>query len=113
MIFVIAIKKNWKVVIGLYLTGAASGITLIALGLKDLGPIGHILYKSSLEARFYYWQAAIRAFKDNFLFGVGLDALVIIMEDIELLKRWPGILSRQMPHIMSFLIMQLMVEYFS
>jgi hypothetical protein len=74
LIFVIAIKKNWKVVIGLYLTGAASGITLIALGLKDLGPIGHIIYKSSLEARFYYWQAAIRAFKDNFLFGVGLDA---------------------------------------
>ena len=74
LIFVIAIKKNWKVVIGLYLTSAASGITLIALGLKDLGPIGHILYKSSLEARFYYWQAAIRAFKDNFLFGVGLDA---------------------------------------
>jgi len=75
LIFVIAIKKNWKVVIGLYLTSAASGITLIALGLKDLGPIGHIIYKSSLEARFYYWQAAIRAFKDNFLFGVGLDAL--------------------------------------
>jgi len=74
LIFVIAIKKNWKVVIGLYLVGAASGITLIAFGLKDLGPIGHIIYKSSLEARFYYWQAAIRAFKDNFLFGVGLDA---------------------------------------
>jgi O-antigen ligase len=74
VILVIAIKKNWKVVTGLYLVGAASGITLIALGLRDFGPVGHIIYKSSLEARFYYWQAAIRAFKDNFLFGVGLDA---------------------------------------
>ena len=73
-ILAFALKKNWKVVIGLYLAGIFSGITLIALGIMNLGPIGYIIYKSSLEARFFYWQAAVRAFKDNVFFGVGLDA---------------------------------------
>ena len=73
-LLVFALKKNWKVVTTLYLVGIVSGITLIALGILNLGPIGHIIYKSSLEARFYYWQAAVRAFKDNVIFGVGLDA---------------------------------------
>ena len=73
-LLVFALKKNWKVVTALYLFGMVSGITLIALGIMNLGPIGHIIYKSSLEARFYYWQAAVRAFKDNVFFGVGLDA---------------------------------------
>lgn len=73
-LLVFALKKNWKVVTGLYLFGLVSGITLIVLGIMNLGPIGHIIYKSSLEARFYYWQAAVRAFKDNIFFGVGLDA---------------------------------------
>lgn len=73
-LLVFALKKNWKVVTTLYLVGIVSGITLIALGILNLGPIGHIIYKSSLEARFYYWQAAVRTFKDNVFFGVGLDA---------------------------------------
>jgi O-antigen ligase len=73
-ILVLAIKKNSKAMISLYFLFAGTGISFIILGLRDLGPIGHLIYKSSLEARFYYWQAATRAFKDNLLFGLGLDA---------------------------------------
>lgn len=74
VVLVIAIKANNRKLISSYVIAAIFGISGLALGILNLGPIGHLVYKSSLEARFYYWQAALRMFKDNFISGVGLDA---------------------------------------
>ena len=49
-------------------------VILVILGMLNKGPIGHLIYKSSIEARYYYWQAAIRMFSSNWLSGVGLDS---------------------------------------
>jgi O-antigen ligase len=46
---------------------------LIFLGLINIGPLANYLYKSSLEARGYYWRAAIKMVLDHPLFGVGMD----------------------------------------
>ena len=74
IVLVIAVRSRNKIILGLYTFGAVAGIFLIVLGILDRGPLGHLVYKSSLEARFYYWQAAIRMFLDNLLTGVGLDS---------------------------------------
>lgn len=73
-LLVVALKKNSKNFVYLYFVMLLSGIGLISIGALNSGPIGHLIYKSSLEARYFYWQAALRMFKDNLLFGVGLDS---------------------------------------
>lgn len=52
--------------------GLASSI-LVALGLLNTGPFASYLYKSSLAARGYYWQAALNMIIDHPIFGVGMD----------------------------------------
>ena len=49
------------------------GLILVALGLINSGPLASIIYKSSLEARGYYWGAAWKMTVDNPFIGVGLD----------------------------------------
>ena len=49
------------------------GLILVALGLINSGPLASIIYKSSLEARGYYWGAAWKMTVDSPLIGVGLD----------------------------------------
>ena len=46
---------------------------LIFLGLVNVGPLASNLYKSSLEARGYYWRAAVKMVLDHPLLGVGMD----------------------------------------
>ena len=48
-------------------------IALVGLGILNLGPLAENLYKSSLQARGYYWRAAINMMNHNPLFGVGMD----------------------------------------
>jgi O-antigen ligase len=74
IILVIAIRDRIKVLLRLYVLGMVSGVILLVLGILDQGPLGHFIYKTSLEARFYYWQSALRMFLDNLLTGVGLDS---------------------------------------
>jgi O-antigen ligase len=50
----------------------AASLMLIA-GMLQKGPLAAYLYKESVSVRGYYWRAAIEMFKDNPLFGVGLD----------------------------------------
>lgn len=50
----------------------ASSLMLIA-GMLQKGPFAVYLYKESVSVRGYYWRAAIEMFKENPLFGVGLD----------------------------------------
>ncbi len=49
------------------------GLILVALGLNNSGPLASIIYKSSLEARGYYWGAAWKMTVENPFIGVGLD----------------------------------------
>jgi O-antigen ligase len=74
IILVIAIRNRARFLLRLYAVGMASGVILLVLGILDQGPLGHFIYKTSLEARFYYWQSSIRMFLDNALTGVGLDS---------------------------------------
>lgn len=62
-------KKIATICFSLFLVGA--GITL--LGILQKGPFADFLYKSSVSLRGYYWNAGIKMFIDNPLFGVGLD----------------------------------------
>lgn len=47
---------------------------LLFLALFNVGPLAGLLYKSSLTARGYYWQAAIKMIQENPILGVGLDS---------------------------------------
>ena len=62
-------KALGKVVAGV---GIISG-GLVFLGLVNVGPLASSLYKSSLEARGYYWQAGLKMVFDHPIFGVGMD----------------------------------------
>lgn len=44
------------------------------LGMLQIGPLAQYLYKASVTVRGYYWQAGVSMFKDNPLFGVGVDS---------------------------------------
>jgi O-antigen ligase len=54
--------------VGLFVGG------LVFLALFNVGPLASLLYKSSLTARGYYWQAAIKMIQENPILGVGLDS---------------------------------------
>jgi O-antigen ligase len=58
----------------LFTTTSALVSTLIVAGMLQKGPLESILYKPSVSVRGYYWRAGIEMFKDNILFGVGLDS---------------------------------------
>lgn len=53
----------------------AGGVTLVfsILGILQIGPLERFLYKDSVSVRGYYWRAGIEMFKDQPLFGVGID----------------------------------------
>jgi O-antigen ligase len=52
--------------------GGVGGLLIFA-GIFNKGPIAESIYKSSLQARSYYWEAAVRMMMDQPLFGVGMD----------------------------------------
>ena len=49
------------------------GAGAVFLGLINTGPLASYLYKSSLEARGYYWRAGLKMLIDHPFFGVGMD----------------------------------------
>jgi O-antigen ligase len=53
----------------------AGGVTVVfsILGILQIGPLERFLYKNSVSVRGYYWQAGLEMFKDQPLFGVGID----------------------------------------
>jgi O-antigen ligase len=60
--------------LGLVASGlGAIGAILTFLGLINTGPLASFLYKGSLEARGYYWRAAIKMVANHPFFGVGMD----------------------------------------
>ena len=54
---------------------AFSGLSgfLVLAGILNSGPLAELLYKSSLQARGFYWRAAINMMVEHPFFGVGLD----------------------------------------
>jgi len=57
------------VVVGLFSIGSLS----LTLGILNKGPLAEAIYKSSLQARGFYWRGAINMIIDNPFFGVGMD----------------------------------------
>lgn len=57
------------VVVGLFSIGSLS----LTLGILDKGPLAEAIYKSSLQARGFYWRGAINMITGHPFFGVGMD----------------------------------------
>ena len=49
------------------------GILSVLLGILDKGPLAQAIYKSSLQARGFYWRGAINMIIHHPFFGVGMD----------------------------------------
>jgi len=49
------------------------GSGLLLLGILNKGPLAELIYKSSLQARGFYWRAALNMMVEHPLFGVGPD----------------------------------------
>jgi O-antigen ligase len=47
--------------------------SLVALGVFNFGPLGAFLYKRSVSARIFYWEAGLKMTLEHPLWGVGLD----------------------------------------
>jgi O-antigen ligase len=71
LIFLFSRKKVviWWTVLG---TSALASIVVV-LGIFNSGPLASVIYKSSLQARGFYWRAAINMMLEHPFFGVGLD----------------------------------------
>jgi O-antigen ligase len=54
--------------------GASIFALLIGLGILNIGPLAEIIYKSSLQARGFYWRAALNMMIQHPFFGVGMDS---------------------------------------
>ena len=71
VIFLLSIKQRFLgySVLGF---GGIAGL-LVLVGVFNKGPLAEVIYKSSLQARSFYWEAAVRMMIDHPFFGVGMD----------------------------------------
>jgi O-antigen ligase len=61
-------------ILGWVVVGLVSiGILSLMLGILDKGPLAEAIYKSSLQARGFYWRGAINMIINHPFFGVGMD----------------------------------------
>jgi O-antigen ligase len=71
---VIFLLSKKQLILGFTVLGLGGiGGLLVFAGLFNKGPAAEVIYKSSLQARSFYWEAAIRMIIDQPLFGVGMD----------------------------------------
>ena len=74
LIFILWLFMNQKNRIAYIFSGLTIfGGGLVFLGIINLGPLAGYLYKASLEARGFYWRAAINMLMHHPIFGVGMD----------------------------------------
>jgi O-antigen ligase len=66
-------SKKKTVLAWSFLSISSLGGLLVLAGIVNIGPLADLLYKSSLQARGFYWRAAINMMLDRPFFGVGLD----------------------------------------
>ena len=65
--------KNMKILSMFTLAITVLGIASVAAAFFKVGPLSELIYKSSMAARVYYWDTAIRIALDKPFFGVGPD----------------------------------------
>ena len=71
---VVYLFKTKHTVFGWLVLGLTSiGAISVLLGVLDKGPLAQIIYKSSLQARGFYWKGAINIITEHPFFGVGMD----------------------------------------
>jgi O-antigen ligase len=71
VIFLLSKKQH---ILGYSVLGLASvGGLLVLVGIFNKGPVAEVIYKSSLQARSFYWEAALKMIADHPFFGVGMD----------------------------------------
>lgn len=64
--------KNRK--LGIVVLGGEVFIFVFSiLGMLQIGPLERFLYKPTVSVRGHYWRAGIEMFKENPIFGVGMD----------------------------------------
>jgi hypothetical protein len=56
-----------------FIAGLSMAITLFIMGMFNFGPLADAIYKSSIQARGFYWKAAINMMTAHPIFGVGPD----------------------------------------
>ena len=71
LVYLFSNKKMILAWTGLALSGL--GGLLVLAGILNSGPLADLLYKSSLQARGFYWRAATNMMVEHPFFGVGLD----------------------------------------
>ena len=60
--------------LGFGFTGIGTIIGVFSiLGMLQIGPLTSFLYKGSVTVRGFYWRAGIEMFRDNPIYGVGID----------------------------------------
>jgi len=71
---IIFLFKSRKPILGwIALAGSSISVLFLLLGILKVGPLAELVYKSSLFARWFYWQAAGKMMIDHPFFGVGMD----------------------------------------
>ena len=71
---VIFLFKSKRPILGwIALAGSSISALILLLGILNVGPLAGLVYKSSLFARWIYWQAAGKMLMDHPFFGVGMD----------------------------------------
>ena len=72
--FTVYLFSKKQVILGWSFLGVFSlGVISVLLGILNKGPLAEAIYKSSLQARGFYWRAATNMIVDHPFFGVGFD----------------------------------------
>jgi O-antigen ligase len=72
--FIVYLFSTGKKTLGAgVLTLSLLGGFFVILGVFNRGPIADLIYKSSLQARGFYWQAALNMISEHPFAGVGMD----------------------------------------
>ncbi len=66
-------EKGRRKITLIFTSGVCVLGTLVFFGIFNLGPLGEFLYKRSVSARIFYWEAGWKMSLENPLLGVGLD----------------------------------------
>lgn len=66
-------KSRMPVLGWIALAGSSVSVLFLLLGILKIGPLAEYIFKSSLSARWFYWQAAGKMMIDHPFFGVGMD----------------------------------------